>query len=307
MDDREAKIRRILAIKPLNHGEVYTCQIVIPDRVDLTEERRKILEESLKQHNSNLLPLILRRTDKYGQDKDYEIVYGEDIAFVAQKLDIERLWAWVFDLDDQQAAAVKQEFLQLLSLPPTARKDTGILSRKTNLEEGGKKANEEEREVKNYPPSFSEDLEHFKRAIVTEVTQQIAASNKNIVSSLSQIFMSELKGLNQEISEIRRQLASLQQHLGELSTFTQKLSDIRGEIRIQLVGTQIPQQPATVLPTQPEKQEGFIGEIFTRESLEKKRVAELKNLAKQLKIKECSRMKRKEEFIQAILDYQKRE
>jgi len=112
---RRELISRNLGIIPINHGKVYTFQIAIPDaeKQEISLERSQAIESSLLQHQSNLVSLILRRTQSYGDDIEYELVYGADWLQVAQKLDIEMLWAWVFDMTDEQAVAAKPSFSQL--------------------------------------------------------------------------------------------------------------------------------------------------------------------------------------------------
>ncbi|MCS6942627.1 MAG: Rho termination factor N-terminal domain-containing protein [Geminocystis sp.] len=269
MDEREARIREILAIKPINYGEVFTCHIAIPDRVDITGERRAILEKSLKQHGSNLLPLILRRTDKYGQDFEYEILYGEDIAFVAKKLEIERLWAWVFDLNDQQANAVREEFLQLVSHQTTTEENRKIPPESPELDE---------REVPDEPTNLPESFAKFKGNIRAEMKQ----------------FRTELRSwLTQLVSEIKYSLRDLKQEI---------LSEIKAEIRGQLGRVPTQPQPSPIPTTQPTLQEEE--EEFTQKSLERKTVEQLRKLAEKLKIKGRSQM-RKPQLIEAILSKSK--
>ncbi len=112
---RRELISKNLGIIPINHGKVYTFQIALPDseKQEISLERSQAIESSLLQHQSNLASLILRRTESYSDDTEYELVYGAEWLQVAQKLDIEMLWAWVFDMTDEQALIAKSEFSQL--------------------------------------------------------------------------------------------------------------------------------------------------------------------------------------------------
>lgn len=105
-----------LKIKPISHGQIYTFQIAIPpsEVVEIPWEREEFLKNSLTQHGTNLIPLIVRRTEAYSEEEEYEVVFGFDVYLVAKALDIERLWVWVFDMTDEQAAATKEEMQQLL-------------------------------------------------------------------------------------------------------------------------------------------------------------------------------------------------
>lgn len=114
--ERRDRIVEYLRIKPISHGQVYTFQIAIPESeaIEIPFERRENLQTSLTQQGSNLIPLIVRRTEAYSEEEEYEVVYGADWCLVAKELDIEKLWVWVFDMTDEQAAAAKEEMQQLL-------------------------------------------------------------------------------------------------------------------------------------------------------------------------------------------------
>lgn len=115
-DIRRELISKNLGIKPINHGQVYTFQIAIPDsrKQSLSLEQRKTIEQSLLAHQSNLVSLIIRRTNAYSdEDIEYELVYGADWLQIAKELDIEKVWAWVFDLTDEQVATTIAEMESL--------------------------------------------------------------------------------------------------------------------------------------------------------------------------------------------------
>ena len=117
--ERRTRIRANLGIEAISHGQVYTFQIAIPEseQKDIPPERRQILEDSLIEHKSNLVPLIVRRTEDYTEEEEYEVVYGADWCLVAKELDVEKLWVWVYDMSDEQAAAAKAEMEDLTSSP----------------------------------------------------------------------------------------------------------------------------------------------------------------------------------------------
>lgn len=114
--ERRARIRANLGIEPIHHGQVHTFQIAVPEseKKDTPPERRQILEDSFTEHKTNLIPLIVRRTEDYSEEEEYEVVYGADWCLVAQELDIEKLWVWVFNMTDEQAAAAKVEMEYLV-------------------------------------------------------------------------------------------------------------------------------------------------------------------------------------------------
>ncbi len=117
MDRSERTIRIEKNLKPIpnNHAQVYTSLIAIPpgDR-EISPTRRQELEASLSQHQSNLIPLILRRTTAYTEDEEFEVIYGADWCIVAQEIGIEKLWVWVFEIPDEEVDNIKAEMQQLL-------------------------------------------------------------------------------------------------------------------------------------------------------------------------------------------------
>jgi hypothetical protein len=116
---RRERIRANLGIKPITHGQIYTFQIAIPDALkqDIAIEQQEAIADSLLQHGSNFFPIIVRPTEDYGEDEEYEVVYGADWCQVAKDRDIEKVWVWVFNLTDEQASATREELESLLPTP----------------------------------------------------------------------------------------------------------------------------------------------------------------------------------------------
>jgi hypothetical protein len=129
-DVRRELISKNLGIKPINHGQVYTFQIALPDSVKRTIslEQRQAIEGSLLAHQSNLISLIIRRTSAYdNEDIEYELVYGADWLQIAQELDLEKVWAWVFDMTDEQATSAIAEMESLTGTSKDVQ-PSGIIS-----------------------------------------------------------------------------------------------------------------------------------------------------------------------------------
>lgn len=121
-DIRRELISKNLGVIPINHGQVYTFQVALPEteKQAISLERYQAIEQSLLQHQSNLISLVIRRTDAYADEEiEYEIVYGADWLQVAQDLNIDMVWAWVFDMTDEQAEAARAEMAQLAYSPLT--------------------------------------------------------------------------------------------------------------------------------------------------------------------------------------------
>lgn len=115
-NERRNKIVNYLRIKPVNHGQVYTFQIAIPpsEVLDISFERSEYLKLSFAHQGTNLIPLIVRRTEAYSEEEDYEVVYGIDWLLIAKEVNIEKLWVWVFDMTDEEVTITKQEMQQLM-------------------------------------------------------------------------------------------------------------------------------------------------------------------------------------------------
>ncbi|GAB4349681.1 MAG: hypothetical protein Fur0042_17170 [Cyanophyceae cyanobacterium] len=143
--DRQSRIIEYLKIKPTHHGQLETCLLAIPDGTSLEfpPERLEEIRTSLTEQGTNLIPLMVRRSDAYGDEFEYEVIYGEEWCIVAQELGIDRLWVWMFDLDDQQAQVAREEMARLaggevvivpngggaISPPPEPSLDSSITKR----------------------------------------------------------------------------------------------------------------------------------------------------------------------------------
>jgi hypothetical protein len=115
--ERRQRIRKNLKIQSITHGQVHTCQIGMAEPPQISDDRREELGWSLQNHQSNLIPIVVRRTDRFGDDIEYEVIYGAEWVVVAEALGIEMLWAWVFDLNDDEVAATREEWAILLDTP----------------------------------------------------------------------------------------------------------------------------------------------------------------------------------------------
>lgn len=114
------RIIEYLRIKPISHSQIYTSQIAIPypQRGEIPRARREALRRSLIEQGSNLIPLIVRRTEAYSNEEEYEVVCGADCCMVAKELGLEQMWAWVFEMSDEEVVAAQAE-MELLAPQPT--------------------------------------------------------------------------------------------------------------------------------------------------------------------------------------------
>ncbi len=208
LSDRRVQIGSYLGITPISHGQIYTFQIAIPnaETIEISPERQELLEQTLTEHQSNLVSLVVRRTEAYDQEKEYEIVYGADWCIVAQALDIERLWVWVFDLTDEQAVAMKTEMEQLLggSIQP-------ITPLKPDLDSRGE--NEQPLELQ-----LKQKLNELRELQVIE--------NKDTntkLQTLSQTISSENSQINHRLQQLENMVHHLTANVDKLAHLVEKL------------------------------------------------------------------------------------
>jgi hypothetical protein len=223
-DLRRDLISRNLGIIPINHGQVYTFQIALPEseRVEFSLEHHQAIESSLLQHKTNLVSLIIRRTDQYDdEDIEYEIVYGTDWLQVAQALNIEKLWAWVFDMDDEQAQQAKADMAQLL----------GSSALKQQVQPQSPSA-----EVPKVSDSEIEVLLDRKLQIISDSLKQVLTSSLDTIKSdieerLRTVHyrLDNVGGSLSELPKLIEHIENLSQGLEKLSSKSKSFIEYEGE------------------------------------------------------------------------------
>lgn len=191
LSERQIQIGSYLGIKPITHGQIHTFQIAIPnaETIEVLPERREILAQTLKEHQSNLGSLVVRRIEA-DDEKEYEIVYGADWCIVAEELEIQRLWVWVFDLTDEQAITMKTEMEKLFggdSIQP-------ITSEVTRQE---------------HPP-LELQLKQQMRELMKDINTKFQA--------LSQTISSENTQINHRLQQLENTVNNLTDNLAKLIT-----------------------------------------------------------------------------------------
>ncbi len=224
---RRSRMVDYLRIKPINHGQVNTSQIAIPEsqQVDIPAEREEALKRSLSEQGSNLIPLLVRRTDAYSDAEEYEVVYGADWCQVAKELDIEKLWVWVFDMTDEQAAATRSDMEKLTatSAAVVTPEPAQVSDSTKQIEDMIKKL---EKSVEKKLDTLSSKLE--KSASLTngaapskldatnlskkldELAKVIDSTMEEAVNTIHQYVMESIKGVGDELTH---QIASIRREL----------------------------------------------------------------------------------------------
>ncbi|NET38934.1 MAG: hypothetical protein F6K19_44320 [Cyanothece sp. SIO1E1] len=213
-NQRRDLIGRNLGIKPISHGQIYTCQIAISEpgiSDNIPFERSQAIENSLIGHQSNLVPLIVRRTEAYDEDIDYEVVYGADWYLIAQKLDIEMLWAWVFDITDEQVAATKEEMESLLG------------SSEKQIEQTYNQVEDR--------ASF-ESLLDTKMELISNLVKQSLLKNRETLENSFTIRAKEINyrfdDLNSIVSNLAEQIEDLNQRLENINKTSKSIINFSG-------------------------------------------------------------------------------
>ncbi len=199
--EQQNRIVKYLGVKPISYGQIYTFQIAISTDhvIQISDERREILRNSFIEKSTNLIPVIVRRTEAYGEEKDYEVVHGVDWYLVAKELEIEKLWVWVFDLNDAQAAAAKVEMEQLLGTSgyiPAAIPSTSEATEQTNilLQKLEKLFREVIKEQNNKIERLSESIEIIKDFL----TPPKPPEKLNLLTVTKTEFLARMKEINSQ-------------------------------------------------------------------------------------------------------------
>ncbi|MGJ3244504.1 MAG: hypothetical protein ACFE0I_00295 [Elainellaceae cyanobacterium] len=247
-DIRRELISKNLGIKPINHGQVHTFQIALPDsrKQMISLEQRQAIEASLLAHQSNLISLIIRRTDAYeNEDIEYELVYGADWLQVAQELDIEKVWAWVFDMTDDQAIAAIDEMEALTGSTQETQTPTAPEPIDSDI------ASLIDQKLQLATHSIKNSITPLLNGIRSDLDEKLKVLNYRI-DSLSNAGDSsdELKKVLQKLDDIQQQLTShgkpssvlpLEHQINLLEASDQDL-----EIALKQVNTRSPQIKAAI-------------------------------------------------------------
>lgn len=202
--ERQRRIVEYLSVQPVNHGQIYTYQIAIPNSqaIEVSPERFETLSNSLLQKGTNLFPLIVRRTESYDEEQEYEVVYGEDWCLVAKELDVEKLWVWVFDMTDEEAFVIKEEMKQLTGnlgsstdSPEIVKQFESLLKRYVD--------NSIERKLKQYLDIFKDIVNDLKKEFIS-IDQEIQ-NLRNAVNRVS----SSVAYTNMTVQQLREEAKAL--------------------------------------------------------------------------------------------------
>ncbi|PNW65437.1 UNVERIFIED_CONTAM: hypothetical protein BEN50_22975 [Euhalothece sp. KZN 001] len=176
---RQETIIDYLRVKPSTHGEVETGLLAIPNKEkvknEILQQERELIEETFKEQGTNLIPIIVRRIEPDEEEHEYEVVYGQKWCIIAEELGIDRLWTWVFDLEDDQVPLIQEKMGALAGNKPS---DGLVKAFEVNLE-----------------PSLLAELNEGKVQIHIEIKPTVEVQKKSITKEYNQMNATELKAL----------------------------------------------------------------------------------------------------------------
>lgn len=121
-DNRQNTIINYLKVQPSSHGQLDIELLAIPDKEtvksEISQDERKLIEQTFREQGTNLIPIIVRRIEPDKEEHEYEVVYGQKWCIIAEELGIERLWTWVFDLENDEVPLIQQKMAALAGSQP---------------------------------------------------------------------------------------------------------------------------------------------------------------------------------------------
>jgi hypothetical protein len=297
MDEKQRRDRIVnyLRIKPVNHGQIYTFQIAIPpsENTDIPFERREYLKISLGQQGTNLIPLLVRRTKAYSEEEEYELVYGADWCLVAKELDIEKLWVWVFDMTDEEAATAKEEMRQLLEI---GNDEPSQVVTETNT-----------REPELIQPIIQQMNKLFQQVatfnskidlVSTSVKQLQITENSRRLESTQVVTETNTREpeLIQQLDKLFQQVATLNSKIDSISTSVKQPQTTENQSKLS---DEVIKQIITIVKQVVEETNNKVPDYSTMT------LTQLREIAKKKKIKGYSNMN-KEPLITALKEFDKK-
>jgi hypothetical protein len=214
----ENRIIQYLQVRPIGHSQIYTSQIAVPEAQlnPIPRHRREALRRSLIQQGSNLISLIVRRTEAYSNEEEYEVVCGADCCIVAKELGIEQMWAWIFDMTDEEVAAAKSEMENLAVQPTlnTVQIDSFLQQLEISFQEKVEYLTEQiERSVKK-----NEDLlqKQVKALVDRNFESDRIVQIKSLVENLEQTFNEKVEKLAKKLEQSRSDRPTASSVISEL-------------------------------------------------------------------------------------------
>ncbi|NEN90936.1 MAG: ParB N-terminal domain-containing protein [Okeania sp. SIO3H1] len=251
-----------LPVQPVSLELTPISKITVPDSQmrDIPAERHEALVKSLSEQGSNLIPLIVRLTDNDDSEQQYEIVRGADWYQVAKEAEIKELWAWIYEMTDEQAKIAVAEIEQLTQPPVIETPSFEHLMQKLEVSFDKKvdsltkkidqsiKKNEEvlKKQVKSLQDRGTDavQIEQLKNLITNlenSVNDKVEKLARKITSSTTKKTTSNsLSGVNVDL--LSKQLDDLDKQIEKklegivktINQFSQSVQDIEDDLKTQV-------------------------------------------------------------------------
>ncbi|MEG4913774.1 Rho termination factor (modular protein) [Microcoleus sp. B7-D4] len=258
------RIVEYLRIKPISHSQIYTSQIAVPEPQmgEIPRERREAIRRSLIEQGSNLIPLIVRPTEAYSNEEEYEVVCGSDWCIVAKELGIEQMWAWVFEMTDEEVAVAQAEMEHLAPQPTQKPAQIETLLQQVELSfqkkvdsltkqiEQSVKKNEEllKKHVnalteQNFERNQIEQIKHLLEQVekafhekVDKMAKKVEQSSSNRPQTSAVISEVNLEGALRQLEELEKLLSiKLERTVQTINQFvSEAIEDVENDLKNQI-------------------------------------------------------------------------
>ena len=250
-----------LSTQPVSLELIPISKITVPEsqEKDISPERYEALFDSFADRGSNLIPLLVRLMDNNDSEHQYEIIYGADWCQVAKEIEIKELWAWIYEMTDQQVemARAQMEKLTQAHKPETPNFDPLLQQLKVSFDrkvdsltqkiDQSIKKNEEviKKQVKSLqvPSTDIAQIEQFQKMITNlenSIHNKVETLARKIASSTIKKTTSNLTGVKMEL--LSKQLDDLDKQIEKklegmvktVNQFSQLIQDIEDDLKTQV-------------------------------------------------------------------------
>ncbi|MDJ0556300.1 MAG: Rho termination factor N-terminal domain-containing protein [Microcoleaceae cyanobacterium MO_207.B10] len=229
-----------LPAQPVNLEQIPTSQISVPESQvrDIPSERHEALVKSLTDQGSNLIPLIVRLRDSDNSQQQYEVVRGADWCQVAKETDIKELWAWIYEMTDEQAEIARAEMEELTQPSVEKTPDFDHLVQQLEVSFDQKV----DSLTKKIDQSIKKNEEVLKKQVkslqdqTTDIDQ--IEQLKNLITGLENSLKNKVETLARKISSTTTKKAASNSSVSEVNVdvLSKQLDDLDKQIEKKLEG-----------------------------------------------------------------------
>ncbi|MEB3342455.1 Rho termination factor N-terminal domain-containing protein [Okeania sp.] len=232
-------------------------KITVPEsqEKDIPPERHQALLKSLADQGCNLIPLLVRLKENYDSESEqqYEIIRGADWCQVAKEIEIEELWAWVYEMSDEQVEIAIAEIEQLtyqLHISETPNFDHLLQQLEVSFnqkvdsltKEIAQSMNKNEEVIKKQLKSFDQKVDSL-----TQKIDQSMNKNEEVIKKQLKSWQDKSIDINQ-IEQLKDLITSLENSINNkvetlagkiASSTTKKTTSISTGVKMELLSKQL--------------------------------------------------------------------